>query len=297
MKKSIFLLIICSTMLYCGAWTQKKDGYFLKIATSFLETDSEFNFRGTEKKLLEERFIYKHVKFSDVSVHFYSEFGWTDNITFSGYLPFKVYTSTFTQTNPYSGQKTVLSNSGFSDLYLQVKYGILKNPLAVSVQTGVKFPLGYAKFPENGVPALGTAETDFDLMVLSGLSLYPLPAYLSGSIGYRHRTGRLNDEYLFQLETGYTVSRFFLKIQMDGVKNISSPPDIYGAPIQTPLAGGGGELPDIILGDQNIFKLVFSGMYEVKSGLGISTEIFHILAGKNTITGTTFSLGLVLYSF
>ena len=95
-------------------------------------------------------------------------------------------------------------------------------------------------------------------------------------------------------EIGLSFVKSFFKLEFRGVKNTTTPPDIYGGPIQLPLPGGGGAVPLRLFGDQDYIKLVGEAMYRFGNNWGISGEIIHTLAGKNIITGTTFQVGFVL---
>ena len=81
---------------------------------------------------------------------------------------------------------------------------------------------------------------------------------------------------------------------LDGVENTSTPPDIYGQTVVTPLPGGGGVLPDLVVGDQHVTKVSPALIYTMYPGLLLQADVFHVLAGKNTLSGTTFALGFVL---
>jgi len=93
---------------------------------------------------------------------------------------------------------------------------------------------------------------------------------------------------------GYTAGRLLFKVGLDGVENTSAPPDIYGQTVITPLPGGGGVLPDLVIGDQHITKLNPALIYSVRPGLSLQGEFSRILAGTNTLSGNAFVLGVVL---
>jgi len=99
---------------------------------------------------------------------------------------------------------------------------------------------------------------------------------------------------MLQSKAGYSISKLFLKVFYEGVRNIKSPPDIYGEAVQTPLPGGGGELPEIIIGDQDIDKIIFTSSYRISQNISVNGDIFYLFSGKNTISGTTYSIGLIL---
>jgi hypothetical protein len=92
--KIIFFFIFClyGLQLFAGAWTQKKNGYYLRIYSSYLFAKKEFNFQGNSQALYEENLGYKDSYFKDISLVVYSEFGLTNYFTFIGELPFKSLT-------------------------------------------------------------------------------------------------------------------------------------------------------------------------------------------------------------
>ena len=162
------------------------------------------------------------------------------------------------------------------------------------MQSGVKVPLGYDDQPDNDGPRLGSGDLDAEIHLLVGRSLHPLHAYVSGGVGYRRRGGRLNDEVLYAVEGGYAKGPLLFKTMLDGVMNTKAPPDIYGRPVVTPLPGGGGALPDLVVGDQDVFKVIPALIYTLRPGLSLQAELIHTLAGKNTLSGTQLAVGVVL---
>ncbi len=293
-------LVICLLsfpgLAMAGAWTQKKHGYFLKISTNYLFTTKEFNHEGTRLDIFQERLIYQNTSFRDINVTLYGEYGLSDRVTLIGSLPVKTLTSRRTELI-FGGQvqrDVVTTTAGPADLYLASKVGLWARPVVLSLQAGIKVPLGYDAKPANDGPPLGTGHVDLDLQWLVGASLHPLPGYVTGALGYRYRSGPLHDEWFFSLEAGLSARRFLFKVNLDGLKNTVPPPDIVGQPVTTPLPGGGGALPNIIIGDQDIFKISPSVIYYLRPRWVIQTEALHIFAGKDTISGTIYSLGVVV---
>ena len=295
--KTIIFLCFCllSTQLVAGAWVQKKNGYYLRIYSTYLFATEEFNYQGSSQELYEEHLGYKDSYFKDIGLIIYSEYGLTDYFTFVGELPFKSLTTKRTIASFYGGDE-IATTSGFADLGLFGKLAILENPLALSIQAGARIPLGYSSEPQNNGPRLGSAEISYEGHIFIGSSFYPLPMYFSGSVGYRYRTGDLNDEVIFTGELGYTLGPIFIKTYIEILRNVVTPPDIYGQQIVTPLPGGGGVLPDIVIGDQHLTKVIPSITLNLGESLGIQFEIIEPLTGRNTINGTTYSLGLVLHN-
>jgi len=295
--KNIFIItsiVVLTQSVFGGAWVQKKGGHFFKLSIHFMNTNYEFDHEGNRLKILKERLIFDDVYFRDVSFSIYSEYGLSDIVTLVGYLPFKSYTSKRTINTIYQTTDEQITTSGFGDLLLSGRLAIFQKSFALSFQSGIKIPMGYSDQPDNDGPRLGTGDIDFEGQILMGVSLYPLPVYITGGFGYRHRLGELHDELLSHVELGFATGRFLFKTYVEWIKNTNQPPDIYGQPVVTPLPGGGGVLPETIVGDQDILKLSPSIIYYFNQNMGVQLEISAILAGKNTVSGTTFSLALIL---
>jgi hypothetical protein len=290
----VIVIINIYAHLHAGAWVQKKDGYYLRIYSSYLFATEEFNHRGEKLDLYEEQFAYTNSYFRDISLIIYSEYGLSNNLTLIGELPFKSLTTKRTLNTVYGpGRDEIATTSGFADLKLSGKLKIIEHPFALSFQAGAMIPLGYSKQPENNGPRLGSGDVNLEGHLLFGASFYPLPTYFTGSVGYRHYTGELHDEVILTGEVGYTLGRFFFKSYMEVLRNMTDPPDIYGRSIDTgDLLGG--ELPDLLIGDQHQTKIIPSITYKVSETFAIQAELIKPLSGVNAISGTTYSLGLVL---
>jgi len=299
-KRTASILLIFALFAYkiafAGAWTQRKHGYYLKLSGNYLFTTKEFNYLGETLDIFQERLVYKNTSFQDFNVTLYLEYGLLERLTLVGTVPFKALTSKRTEIVAAGRveNRVIVANSGLSDLSFLLRYRVLAEPLVLSLQGGFKVPLGYDSKPANDGPPLGTGEVDEEINLLLGRSLHPLPMYLTGGIGYRWRNGPLHDQVSFSIEAGYSAGKFLFKAVLDGIKSTVPPPDIEGQPVVTPIPGGGGALPNIIIGDQDVFKVSPAVIYNLQPGLALQAEALHIFAGKNTVRGTIFSLGVVV---
>ncbi len=284
-------------LIYAGAWTQKKQSYYLKVASGYHYATTEFDHLGNERNILADfSDTFQNTEYEEFSIKSYFEYGLFSRITVIAEVPFKIATSSRTEISNYfeGGRRdTSHTTSGFGDLKLQGRWGILDGPVVFSLQPGVKIPL-YSTSTEQTGPRLGTGDVDFDAGALFGASFAPSPLYFSSEGGYRFRTGPLHDEVYLNAEIGLSFEKTFFKAEFRGLKNTTTPPDVYGGPIELPLPGGGGAVPDRLFGDQDFIKLVGEGVYKFGNRWGISGEVIHTLAGKNIITGTTFQLGVVM---
>jgi len=93
------------------------------------------------------------------------------------------------------------------------------------------------------------------------------------------------------VESGFTGEKFFAKVRFDGIQNTETPPDIAGFTVQTPFPGG--VLNQVIVGDQDVFKFTAQVNYDVWGNWAVTGEVLHVPAGKNTVYGTTYILGLI----
>ncbi|RMG67519.1 MAG: hypothetical protein D6715_04625 [Calditrichaeota bacterium] len=291
-----FLVLLLPLALWAGAWPQPKGHYFFKLDVSYLSTDEEFNFQADKIPILGDFPGYGNVEFRDLAVTFYGEYGITSRLTGIVTLPFKRSTNErVEELIPGQGRSVTRTTSGLSDLRLMVRYGLLQLPVAVSLQGGVKIPLGYDEFPDNDGPSLGTSKVDTELSLLIGKSFFPLPIYAWGGGGYRRRSGRFNDEFIFTGEVGLTLGRALVKFNVDGIKNTKRPPDIYGETLVLPLPGGGGAFQQFQFGDQDVIKINPGVIVDVSGPLAFQVDVIHVVWGRNMIAGTTASAGLVLH--
>ena len=279
-----------------GAWVQQEGHYFLKVGSSYFSTSEEFNHLGERLPILEEQTAFEDASFRDANLNLYLEYGLTRHATVVATLPFKglrserdVLFGGGIETN-----REIVNTVGFGDVTVSGRRKLLSDPLALSMQAGVKLPLGYARRPTNDGPPLGSAKFDGEIHLLAGRSLWPWPGYVTGSVGFRRRGGRLNDELVYGIEAGYNLGPVLVKMALDGVRNRSTPPDIAGQTVVTPLPGGGGVLPNLVVGDQHITKLSPGLIYSLSPGRAVQAELLHVLAGTNTLSGTIFSIGLIL---
>ena len=297
------LLAIAPSQLHAGAWTQASGGMYFKIAGLSFSSQDYLDAAGERRERVEKPAIDE---LSDRNISAYLEYGLWERLTLVATLPYKrlVYTEkrefrrSDTNTTETLTQDEV--RSGLADLELRLRWRLLRNPAVVSLALGGKFPLGYdidqdsigslsagglglgpspvddGAGADNKVP-LGTGERDIDMRLLVGKSLYPLPGYLTSTVGYRQRGGAFSDEFFYGFEAGVTYKRLLVKGAVEGMRTMGD----CGA------MGQGG-----LVGDQDILKLAPGLIWSLSKHLEIGVDLFHIAAGCNTAAGTTYAVGL-----
>ena len=272
------------------AWVQPVDSYYVKFSASYLSTQEEFDAEGNRQEIFADDPSRSDGSFRDITFTAYAEYGFKPFLTAVARLPFKVLTSTQTvaEAPGFPSVRSETTNGGFGDLLVSLRTPIVRHPFALAFQGGVKLPTGYEPDPDNGGPALGSGEIDIEGHLTWGLSLYPIRAYVSAGAGYRLRGGPLHDEVLYNAEAGYTLERLFLKVRLDGIENTA------GVDADLAPETRSETVADIVVGDQDIWKLNAEAAYAVTGRAWLNGEIFHTFAGRATVAGTTVSIGLVL---
>ena len=267
--------------LHAGAWTQPPGGLYLKLAGlsfrsgEFLDAEGE-RLARQEKPSTEE--------LSDRNASVYLEYGVRERLTLVASLPYKRLVHTKKEVRFFESLDTTITRiypdeneSGFADLEMRLRWRLLQDPAVVSVTLGGKLPLGYEMQEESNVP-LGTGEIDGDTRLLVGKSLYPLPGYATGAIGYRKRGGIFSDELLYNLEAGFTYGNLLVKGVAEGVRTFGD-------------CGATGAM-GMLIGDQNSLKLSPGVIWSFSERLEVGADLFYIASGCNTAAGTTYAVGL-----
>ncbi|MFQ5632237.1 MAG: hypothetical protein ACE5I1_25990 [bacterium] len=309
----LFLIFCLASQSFAGAWTQKKRGMYLKFSVNYLRTGNEFDYKGREVGdfgyTFEKNPLVREPSFRDFTATVYFEYGLTEQLTLVSKLPFKSLTSRRDESigagEGTSAIRVESITSGFSDLQVSLRYRLLEAPFIFSLEGGVKIPLGYKKPAETGTvldlddneeddrAPLGTGREDAEIMALFGKSLFPIPVYITGGIGYRQRAGTtFHDEIIYNAEVGVTFGRFLVKTYWDGLRNTNRPiPDKNALQPDQPLTGG--EWVDFNVGDVDVMKISPSIIFDFNKNLDLQAEFLHILSGKNTVSGDMFSFGVI----
>ena len=276
--RCLFFITICVVYLglasaaFAGAWTQNRGGYYFKIGASYLNStiDIDANGKQIQKANMGE--------LRDLNYSTYLEYGLLDRLTLVSSVPYKRLqdTRTLRDLNSVITGTALERRWGFGDMEMRLRWLLTDKPIVASIAAGGKIPLWYEEDPNTRVP-LSSKKVDADVRILLGQSLYPLPIYVTGEVGYRIRGGDFSNEGFYALEAGITVGRFLFKGYLSGIRTFGT---------CNPVEEVG------LIADQSVLKLSPGLIYRLTNWLELSVEMLHIAAGCNTTAGNTFLFGI-----
>ena len=276
------ILTLGSTGARAGAWLQKPGGYYVKLFASYLYTEEEYDSEGNLIPIRSGVPGVTNGSFEEIAVTAYVEYGISDKFTLIGTVPYKLLTSSWTEIGSnFQVQRDIEATSGgLTDMRLGGRYPLKTSGFPISLESLIKFPLGYDPSPDlEQVPPLGSGKVDLGIALVSGVSLWPFPGYVTGFGGYRFRGG-LADELFFNLEAGAGVWRVFGKVALDGIFSTEAPEDL-------------GTSTTLTVNNEDVLKIMGELNYSISDHWALSAEAFHVLEGRNTVSGTTWAGGIV----
>lgn len=201
-------VVVChSVAAHAGGWTQPKGKGYFKLSQQIISAESLFFANGAKGEI---------PTVSGYTTALYSEFGLIDRVTLVGYMP--IYTNVSVDAEGFD------STTGLGDWDVGIRIGILTGgPTVVSLQALAGLPLG----DSGGEIVLWTGDGELNqhVSLQVGHSLYPVPAYLKGEIGYNNRKSSDNrddnyaDELRYSLQAVYTIAeRVGIALSLRGVK-------------------------------------------------------------------------------
>lgn len=274
----IVLLAAGTPQAHAGAWTQKADGMYNRLAVNYAVITEQFDAWGHRVPSSDNG------EFTDWNLTYYGERGLTDRLTVVGSVPLKFLQE---QSDTLAGTRT-LRNTSLGDLELGARYRLLAEPAVVSVSVLGKLPYLYDENRASAIgPVPGNGQFDAETRLLVGRSLYPF-GYGGIEVGYRYRTEEPSDEYRYLVEYGGRFTpALYARTKLDGIKSVKN-----ADRIAAPSMGGNPTLsPEFDIG-----KLELTVGYAPPGGWSSELTYTGVLYGKNTGAGNMFQLAVV-YSF
>lgn len=259
-------VLLFSGLAYSGAWTGPQGAAYNKFGFNYFTSDEQLDGDGDS--------FDTGAEFTDFNFTYYGEYGFRDDLTFFGSVPLKSL-----EFDPDAGSS--VDNTGIGDIDLGIRYNLYNEDWGlISVQGLVKIPSAYDE--DEDVP-LGNGQTDIEVRLLYGKSLWPKPMYLGAEIGYRFRDEEPSDEIKYLLEFGYTVNdKVSLRAKLDGTtsaKNADSGTDFAGNPTLAP--------------DFDLGKLELTAGYTIEKNRFVEFTLTPVVYGRDTADGITLSVAYI----
>lgn len=300
---TIFLLAVFSSSAWGGAWCMPKGSLYSKLTYNYYFAVDTFDEDGHKRR------NPNGSSFRDENITWYNEYGLLDNLTLFASVPYKWLKSRYRFTEGGDLKSKTFTYEGLGDVDLGIKYGLLKDPVVLSLQFLTKVAWFYDRDEE--VPP-GNNQTDYELKVLMGKSLWPFPGYCGLEMGYRWRTGSPSDEYRYLVEFGMDlVKNLSCRIKLDGiasVKNGNIPkqkPEVNayidydtGQLIKTVSepSGSGSAFTNPSLGyEYDLGKLEFTLGYACTKSWAFEFTYTNYPYGESIAAGDQYSFGVVYY--
>lgn len=295
-----FVLLLAPFFARAQAWTKGEHEVYVKVSYGSSTASEQYTFDGRRKEYADN---VADDAFFDRSLYAYAEYGLTSNLTLNVSLPYKrlvVRDAAFRYRTFAFGTATVGARYG-----LKRMVEALGDNDALAANISLSIPTGFTR---NYLPSAGSGQVDADFSVSYGRSLYPVPGYLQGGIGYRYRSDFYNlsttipcqegvdkdcfadrrpsygDELLFGVEGGYTFgSWLFVNLMARSGWSLSAPDE--GFSVSNPIPTR-----------QRYIKTGATLALRPIEALGVSAQAFFTPYGRNTVNSFDLFIG-VDYSF
>ncbi len=191
---------------HAGGWTQPQGKGYFKLSEQIVRGESVFDTSGEPWNI--------ESTLSRYTTSLYGEYGLIDRLTLVGYIPF------YQRITHDIGDPAFNPDpqSGTADWDVGIRLGLITNrATVVALQVMAGLPFGDSEQPDFLFTGDGEFNQVFSLQL--GHSLYPIPAYLKGEIGYNNRKSDFADELRYALEAGYTIGeRVGISVWLRGTK-------------------------------------------------------------------------------
>ena len=279
------LIIVVAEAGLGGAWPRKARSGYLQLAFSTIGYEKVYD--ASAAKVPAPGTVRDNV------LQLSAEYGLTDRLTVGLAVPFG-FLSAKDYVNPLLRTGTVpvvpsppadISASGIGDLVVTAQLALLKQGGSV-LSAGLLF--GFPTGDTTNTEGLWLGDGEFNVAprVLYGLSLYPLPMYISADLGYNIRGQGYSDEIFGSLETGYGFleSRLYAIVQLSVQKSTNTEPS--------------RDIPAARLGlynnNREFVAITPKLLYKFGSGLGVVVSYATATSGRNVAGGAVLA-GSVFY--
>ncbi len=272
----VLLISVATESLTAGGWTLQEGRGFYKLGFQLINAREFYEPSGNKTSI---------TPLGDYTVSVYAEYGVTDWVTGTAYVPFYKRNTLDRVVGRQSGVTYFEGDqtSHFADVTLGARIGIIRQSptvLALSVQLGL--PLGNSTQP-NGLLS-GDGEFNQLVSVEIGHSLHPLPMFATVNAGFNNRTRGFSDEFSYGAQVGYTFEHLVTLIaHCHGVESLNNG--------STDVTGG---VSGLYANNQRFLGFGLECMYKLTEAYGISLSAATATRGRNVLSAIKYSIGFSL---
>ncbi len=173
---------------------------------------------------------------------------------------------------------------GLGDLRVGARFALARGAAPIAPFVAVKIPLGDAPSVPQALP-LGEMQLDVEAGLFAGASLWPRPAFLAASCGYRIR-GENGDtrrdpgnEVFASFDAGIRAGRFLAKSGVSG---------LWGGE----TIDRGASAAETIEAGKRVTQISAGTVVDLSARAAIDAAVYVPIRGRNYPTGVTFVAGL-----
>ncbi len=265
-----------SAQVQAGPWIKAPGETYTKVGATFFTAEESFN-QGLSTGLA----------YAGQTYNIYGEVGLPGRLQLIADLPVVVGTNSSQQGVNYV-------NQSLGDMRLELDWGVAEGlPVALAVEAKVPLytPLAQqtsgqiTRFPRSATnfPDPGDGNVDVTVKALAGYSLHPLPAWITGELGYRARFDGFVDGIFAVASAGYFVwpEHIALGVFSNAVINLGDDPN-----------------PDVRLTREFVYVqgYVLVTAAPLDPDLAVTFSAGSIVYARNSAAGNDFGVG-VSYAF
>ena len=274
MKKSgliCALFVIALPAFAGGGWTKEKGKGYFKLSQNFIRGDNFYS-GDAEIITIATTGVY--------TTSFYAEYGLTDRLEFSAYIPFFVRNAKnaveFNDGVKIEGDEL----NSFGDMILGLKYGIIqKGPVVLSGSLIFGVPSGNNAGGETKLLQTGDGEFNQMIRLDASRSFYPLPFYMSTHAAFNNRTNDFSDDFRWGIEAGYQFNKLWATVRINSVHSFFN---------------GDAAITDngIFANNTEYFSPAVELAYSFSKNWGASLEGGFAFFGRNILAVPSFTIGV-----
>jgi hypothetical protein len=270
-KTTLLLVVHCTWSIVnanAQAWTKDQGKAFVKADVTSIQADQLFDNSGNNIKPAFFPLGY-------LSAGIYGEYGVSNDVTVFGNIPLFVK-NTLSKTALLLPE---VSNSGFGDIDLGVRYQLYKGDVAVSLNLILGLPTGNAKNADK----LNTGDGEFNQILKLAVGTGKDNWWTQGAIGFNNRSGNFSSEFRYDLEVGWKLfnKKLLAMLKINAVESLNN-----GTELRNPYGLFSNDVGYIGIGPEFL--------YYATPKMGIAFRATGALKGRNVQAAPAIAFGVFL---